>query len=152
MDFNFRWTSNIKITRRDLGGHILDIVEFHNLLMDAALDMFGGGLFGDVTDLEITTLAVGDDDGSILPLAVTNVALGNELDTYGTTSHSKPATGEHLHVNYLSPTDSVYQIEELGWLCQAGGVILISIAFYDHDHTGLESLQIERVDKIERKP
>lgn len=151
MDFNFQWTFNVKITARDLEGNILDIQEFHNLLVNDGFDMFRGGLFGDVTDLEITNLGIGNDDGTILALAKTNTTLGNETFRFGTTDHAKPATGQHWHMVYLAPADAIGQIEELGWFCQVAGGIMISRVLYQHNKTAIESLQIERTDKIEQK-
>ena len=149
MDFNFKWIRNVKITIRDLKGNILDVQEFDNLITEDGLDMFRGGLFGDVTDLEITKLKIGDDDGTTLPLAVTNSALGSETFSFATTDHAKPATGQHWHMVYLAPADAIGLIEELGWFCQAAGTLMISRILWQHDKTALHSLQIERTDTIE---
>lgn len=138
---------NVKITVRDIEGNILDVQEFHNLLTNAGFNEFRDGLYGDAIDLEISHLAVGDDDGSLLPLAVTNTTLGNELDRYATTDHDKSVTAQHWHIVYIPPADSVGWIRELGWFCDAGG-IMISRIFYERNKTAVESLQVERTDTI----
>jgi hypothetical protein len=149
MKFNLKLYCNIKVIVRDLEGNILDVQEFHNLITTDGLNMFRDGLKGDVTDLEIKYLAVGDDDTAP---ALGNSDLGNETFRKATTSQSTPADGQHTHTTYIAPGEAVGAIEELGWFAGAaagagaGSGIMISRVLYSRTKTALESIQVERTD------
>jgi len=102
----------------------------------------------------ILYIELGNDDGSLLPLAVTNTALGGYIFRKVRTARSKPADGQILTTWYIAPDEAHEQIEEIGWwagsLAGAGEAtgILVSRVFYDRLKTEEESLQIERTDKI----
>ena len=145
----WRMKTNVKVTARDMGGNVLDIQEFHNLITTVGLNMVRDGLYGDVTDLEIKYTGVGDNNTAP---ALANTILGNEVFRKATTSHSKPADAQHLHVVYIAPAEAVGAIEEIGWFAGvAAGAgadtgIMISRILYSRVKTALESINIERTD------
>ncbi len=149
----WRFTHNIKITARDLGGHIIDVVEMQNLLTTVGLNMVRDGLAGDVADLEVKAMTIGDD--STAP-ALGDTTLGNETFRKARTSQSKPSTGVVIYVQYIAPAEAVGAIEEFGWVAGAAvnlaspagkdTGIMIARVLYSRTKTNLESLQIERTD------
>lgn len=150
----WRWRAMVKITARNLSGHIIDVVEFPNLITTAGFNMMRDGLYGPggAQDLEISYCGYGDDDSTPL---VGDTTLGNEVARKARTSQSKPAAGQQTYVQYIDPTEWVDQIEELGWFAGPGDLsgldsgILVSHMLYSRNKTGLESLQIERTDSFE---
>ncbi len=102
----------------------------------------------------ILYIELGNDDGTGLPLAVTNTALGGYIFRKARTARSKPADGQLLTTWYIAPSEAHEQIEEIGWwagsLATAGEAtgILVSRVFYERLKTTEESLQIERTDTI----
>lgn len=123
-------------------------------LMDVARDMVADGLKGDVSDLEIKYVAVGDDDGTILPLASTNTTLGNETFRKQVTSKSDGGTGILNMVAILLSSEAVGTIEEVGFFAGAtagAGAdtgILVSRGYYSKTKTALESIQFHYRDTI----
>ena len=67
-----------------------------------------------------------------------------------------PAAGQVNTVHYITPAEAVGAIEELGWFAGAaagagaGTGIMISRVLYSRVKTNLESLQIERLDTLEK--
>ncbi len=153
MKANWRPYSNVKVTARDLGGHIIDVVEMSNLLTTVGLNIPRDGLAGDVADLEVKAMTIGDD--STAP-ALGDTILGNETFRKARTSQSKPSTGVVIYVQYIAPAEAVGTIEELGWVAGAAvntaspagkdTGIMIARVLYSRTKTDLESLQIERTD------
>ena len=149
----WRFTHNIRVTARDLSGHIIDVVEMSNLLTTVGLNMARDGLAGDVADLEVKAMTIGDD--STAP-ALGDTILGNETFRKARTSQSKPSTGVVIYVQYIAPAEAVGTIEELGWVAGAAvntaspagkdTGIMIARVLYSRTKTNLESLQIERTD------
>ena len=153
---------NIRVTVRDLDGNILEQTILKNTITNLLFNLYRDALAGDLThkdDLEIHYLAIGDDDGSILPLAATNTVLGNEVFRIALTSFSKPAIGQYRTVFYLAPSEAVGWIREIGWYsgtaAQAwgGGAgvdtgTLHARVFWVRNKTVVESVQFERLDGI----
>ena len=152
----------IRITVRDLNGNILEQTILKNTITNLLFNLYRDALAGDLThkdDLEIHYQAIGDDDGTILPLAVTNTTLGNEIFRIALISSSKPAIGQYKTVFYLAPSEAVGWIREIGWYsgtaAQAwgGGAgkdtgTLHARVFWVRNKTNVESVQFERLDGI----
>ena len=157
-----RLIENIRITVRDLDGNILEQVVLKNTITNLLFNLYRDALAGDlanILDMQIKHQAIGDDDGTILPLAVTNTTLGNEVYRIPLTSDSKPAIGQYRTVFYLAPALGVGWIREVGWysgiasLDWGGGAgadtgTLIARVYWVRNKTALESIQFERTDAI----
>ena len=147
----WRLDSNVKVTARDLEGNVLDVREMKNLLTTAGLNMVRNGLYGDVGDLEVKDMGIGDD--STAP-ALADTILGNETFRKARTSRSKPTDGAVKYTQYIAPAEAVGVIEELGWFAGAAAGagadtgIMIARVLYSRTKTALESLQIERQDSF----
>jgi len=148
----FKWRANVKVTAFDLQGHVVDVQEFHNLIMTVGKNMFRDGLQGTVTDLQIKQLGIG---GTNTAPAVGQTTLFSEFFRKAITSRSPGATGVLVSTTYIAPYEAnTPKIEELGWFAgvDATGTtdsgIMISRVLYSRQKTNLESLQIERTDTI----
>lgn len=160
-----RILENVRITVRDLEGNILEQVVLKNTITNLLFNLYRDALAGDLThkdDLKIHYLAIGDDDGTILPLAVTNTTLGNELFRIPIVDDDATVLAQYWTQYYLAPSEAVGWIREVGWFAGeaadpwGGGAgkdsgTLIARLFYLHDKTTLESIQFERTDKIKEK-
>ncbi len=155
----------IRITVRDLEGNILERVVLKNTITNLLFNLYRDALAGDlgnIEDLKIERFAIGDDDGTILPLAITNTTLGNEIYRMDTpTSTSKPAIGQYQTVWYLPPAIPAGGgwIREVGIFSGTAAAVwgggagkdsgtLMARVFWVRDKTTLESVQFERLDKI----
>jgi len=157
-----RLIENIRITVRDLDGNITEQVVLKNTITNLLFNLYRDALAGDlanILDMKIYHQAIDDDDGTILPLAVTNTTLGNEVYRIPLTSDSKPAVGQYNTVFYLAPALGVGWIREVGWyagiasLDWGGGAgkdtgTLIARVYWVRNKTDLESIQFERADYI----
>ena len=149
-----RTRENVRITVRDLNGKILEVKELHNLIPTVDLNMLRNAYYGDVTDCQIKYMGLGSDDGTILPLAITNTTLGAETFRKILTSRSKPANGQIKTTVYIAPAEATFaligSIKEIGWFSGVGAVIgfntgiLSSRIFYSRNKTSIESIQVER--------
>lgn len=144
-------SSNIKITVRDLDGNIKDEQVLKNLITTVGLNMLRDGLYGDVNDLEVKYLAIGDDNTAP---ALADTALANETFRKARTSQSKPADTQVRYVQYIAPDEAIGVIEEIGWFAGAAAGagadtgILIARVLYSRVKTALESIQVERTDSF----
>ncbi len=144
-----RWTSNVRITARDLNGCVLDVVERKNLIVNVGLNMVRDALDTAAFDAEIKRIALGTDN---TPPLLTDTQLGAEVFRKVVTSSSTPATGQLNTVWYIAPAEAVAAIEEIGWFAgaaagaAANSGILVARVLYSRNKTALESLQIERLD------
>lgn len=153
MDFNLKWTSNVKVTVRDLDGNIIDVQEFHNLITTVGLNMVRDALHAvaDIDDCEIKAVEVGTSDTAP---ALTDTTLGASfLHREAIIDTAKPADGQTWCMAYFAPADAIGLIEEIAWF--AGALangqdtgIMISRVLYTRNKTTAESLQIERTDTI----
>ncbi len=146
------WHSNVRITVRSVTGQVLDVREYHNLIVNVGLNMLRDVLAGDVSDGEIKYIALGSDN---TPPAVTDTLLGTETFRKAVTSSSKPAVGQWKSVYYIAPAEAGGVIEEMGWFAGAaagGGAdtgILVARVLYSRVKTKLESINVERLDRFE---
>jgi len=149
---NWKLTTNVKITARDLDGNILDVQEFHNLITTVGLGMVIDMLDGLVADGEIKDMAWGSSNAAP---AIGQTTLGVEVGRKVMTTQTQPTTTSLLSTVYVAPAEAVGAIEELGWFAGplADGIgpdtgIMVSRVLYSRNKTALESLQIERADTI----
>lgn len=152
----------IRVTVRDLDGKIIEQTVLKNTITNLLFNLYRDALAGDlgnVDDLEIRRLAIGNDDGTILPLAVTNTTLGNEIFRVDLTDDDATITAEYWTMFYLAPSEAVGWIREIGWYAGiaaaawGGGAgkdsgTLIARAFWARNKTNIESVQFERIDAI----
>lgn len=147
----WKWTTNIKVTAFDLEGKVKDVQEFHNEIHNVGFNMFRDFLDGNISDGEVKRLAIGTNDTAI---DVTDTQLGTETFRKAMTTQVTGATGILVSTVYVSPSEAVVAIEELGWFAgtaAGAGVnsgIMVSRVLYSRNKTALESLQIERTDTI----
>ncbi len=143
------WAGRIRVTVRDLGGHVIEIVEFDNLITTVGLNMVRDGLYGDVSDLEVKYFALGSD--STAP-TIGDTTLGTETFRKIRTSQSKPGNGQSKFTLYIAPGEAIGAIEEFGWFAGAAAGagadtgIMIARVLYSRVKTALESITIERTD------
>ena len=147
----WKWTTNVKVTVFDLDGNIKDIQEFHNLITTVGLGMVIDMLDGAVADGEIKYMAVGSDNTAP---ALADMTLGTEAFRKIMTTQTQPTASSLLSTVYVSPSEAVGVIEELGWFAGAAAGagadsgIMVSRVLYSRNKTALESIQVERTDTI----
>ncbi len=148
---NWKRSTNVKVTAYDLEGNVKDVQEFHNLITTVGLGMIIDFLGGDISDGEIKYMGVGDDNTAP---ALADTTLGNETFRKAMTAQTQPTVTSLLSTVYVSPSEAVGTIEELGWFAGAAAGagadsgIMVSRVLYSRTKTALESLQIERSDTI----
>ena len=156
-------TENIRVTVRDLDGKILERKILKNTITNLLFNLYADALSGDLVhkdDLKIMRLAIGNDDGTILTLAVTNTTLGSEIFRIDNIlSSSDPAVGQYKTLFYLKPNEAVGWIREIGWMAGTAAAVwgagagkdsgtLIARVFWVRNKTAAESIQFERLDGI----
>lgn len=86
--------------------------------------------------------------------AAGDTTLHNETFRKGFTLASPSGTGQALTTVYLAPQDANIVIAEIGWFAGVNAIsalnsgTLIARTLYNHQHTNLESLQIQRTDTL----
>ena len=143
---------NIKVVSLDLDGNVTSVTETHNVVTNAALDLFAEALRGtDVSALEIDFLAVGTGaaTGANAP-AATDTALVNEVFRKQTTFQAG-GTNRMTTITVLSPSEANVSITELGWYggnatSSSGSGTLLARVAYTRSKTSAESLQVNRQD------
>jgi len=148
----FIWGADIKVTAFDLKGKVIDVQEFHNLIMTVGKNMFRDALQGVVTDSKIKRLGIG---GTNTAPAVGQTTLFSEFFRKAITSYAPGATGIIVSTTYIAPYEAnTPKIEELGWFAgvlatdTTDSGIMVSRVLYSRQKTELESLQIVRTDTI----
>ena len=143
------WQPQIRITVRDLAGHVIDVVERSNLIVTVGFSMLRDCLQGVVADAEIKYVAVGSD--STAP-ALADTVLGTETFRKAVTSFSNPSATSLKTIMYIAPAEAVGAIAEIGWFAGAAAGagadtgILVGRVLYSRVKTALESIQVERTD------
>jgi len=150
--FGYKWRGHIKITTRHLQGHILDVVEFDNLIMTVGLNMLRDLFSGTISDGEIKYIALGTDNTAP---AVGQTTLVAEVFRKQETSRSNLGDGILKTIHYIAPDEAIANIREIGWFAGVDATltpdsgIMVSRVLYSRNKTNLESIQIERTDTIE---
>ena len=146
---NFRWYENIKIDVHDLDGKIIDTTQFSNIVTNAGKNWIADSLRISTQDNEIKYMAWGS---SSTAAAAANTALATEYGRKLITSQTSSNTGFCETVCYISPTEAIGTIAELGWFCgssaslTAGSGRMISRVLYARVKTALESITVTRTD------
>lgn len=151
---NAGWLGKFEI--QIMRGDQLEIVKFPNLITDAWLNAVRDATLGEVTDLEIKYIALGKDDGTILPLAPSNTQLGNEVERKVFTKIEKDGTGRVKRTVNINSAEGNFHIKEIGIYAGVTATatlnsgILVARVFYDRDKDELESINIVRTDIVGR--
>ena len=166
-----KWKGNVKITVRDLEGNIVDVQTPHNLIPTVSLAKVRDFWEGLITDGEIISMGVGSDN--TVP-ALTDVGLGHQyFRKQVTLPFSEPTAAGLTTTVYITLSEAIGQIEELGWFSNFaiddfwlaenddfimqeindhiifdGDGVLFSRVLYSHPKTTLHSIQVERTDTI----
>lgn len=133
-----------------------EIVKFPNLITNAWLNAVRDATLGEITDLEIKYIALGKDNGTILPLDPSNTRLGNEVERKPFTKVEKDGTGRVKRTVNINSAEGNFHIKELGIYAGASATsalnsgILVARVFYDRDKDELESINIVRTDVVGR--
>ena len=162
---NLKPISNIRITVRE-NGQITEQVTLKNTITNLLFNLYRDALAGDwgnILDAKIKHIAIGDDNTAP---AVTDTTLGNEVFRVAITDEDVSVTAQYTSIFYLPPNEPVgllpLGIEELGWFAGTGSNdwgggagkdtgTLIARVLWPHTKTAVESIQFERIDKIEEK-
>lgn len=143
---------NVKVIAVDLFGNVTDVVETHNVVTNAALDLFSEALRGaDVSNLEINWLAVGTGTatGGDAPSA-TDTQLNNEVFRKVIT-YQAGGTNRMTTITVVAPSEANVNITEIGWFganatsTANSGTMIARVAYSRAKNSG-ESLQINRQD------
>jgi hypothetical protein len=124
-----------------------------NRLTNAGLNMVRDALNGDLTDIKLKYLALGD---SKIAIDDTQTQLGNERFRTPFIKYDKPATGQLKTTAIAKDNEAVFQIEEIGIFAgstatsAANTGILVSRILYSRNKTNLESIQFIRTDTFNR--
>ncbi len=124
-----------------------------NRITNAGLDMIRDAWNGDLTDIELKYLALGDSDAA---LDDTMTTLDNELFRTTRTSAIAPATGQLQSTILVLDSEAVFHIKEIGIFAGAAADanpdtgIMVSRSLWSKDKTALESIQFVRTDTIAR--
>lgn len=138
-------------------GAQLEVVRFPNLITDAWLNAVRNATTSTTaTDLRIKYIAIGKDDGTILPLAPSNTRLGNEIERKGFAKVETDGTGRVKRTAIISSSEGNFHIKEIGIFAGSTATatsnsgILVARVFYDRDKDELESINIVRTDIVGR--
>lgn len=137
-------------------GDELEVIKFPNLITDAWLNAVRDATLGEVTDLEIKYIALGKDNGTILPLSPSNTKLGNEVERKVFTKIETDGTGRVKRTVNINSAEGNFHIKEIGIFAGSTATsalnsgILVARVFYDRDKDELESINIVRTDVVGR--
>lgn len=142
------WSGHVKVTRRDLAGRVIDVVEFDNVITNVGKNHARDCLAGTV-DPQVKYVALGSS--SVAP-STSDTQLGNEQMRKQVTDRTVGGTGVLTTTVYIAPNEGNFQIEEIGWFAGSGATgasntgTLISRVLYSHLKNVLESIQVDRTD------
>ena len=152
MESILSWAGKIKITTYYKSGKV-EVDEFENIITDAGLNFIRDLLLGEISDGQIKQVALGKDNTAP---AAGDTTLGNEEFRKVVTIQEEDGTGRAETIVYINPTEANFQIEELAWFAGSeatstpGSGVMIARVLYSKLKTELESIQIERIDELER--
>lgn len=124
-----------------------------NRITNAGLNMLRDALNGEISDVELKYLALGDGN---TPVSNNDNQLGNERFRTGWISQVKPGTGQLQSTAIALDNEAVFHIREIGIFAgsdateSANSGILVSRILWDRKKTELESIQFVRTDTITR--
>jgi len=146
------WRGRITIILRDKRGRFLPGSgrRLDNLIVNAGQNLLRDGLIGAVTDTAIHYVALGT--GMTAP-AATDTQLGAESFRKAVTSQvAGSSVGQAVTTIFIAPQDANFTIQEIGWFAGVGATssansgVMVARVLYSHNHTNLESIQIQRQD------
>lgn len=128
----------------------------HNLITDAGLNMFRDALKGDITDLQIKYVALGND--ATAPANDQTQLIAEQFRKAVTSRNVDPVTAGKLYTElYIADTEAnAFKCEEIGWFAgvdAAAGAntgIMIARILYSRQKSSTESWTIRRTDTISR--
>ena len=148
----FTWQENVEIVIRDIHGNVIDTTGFHNQITDSALNWMAKALMCTSThEPDLKYMAWGSN-GSTTSTAHTTLV--TETGRKVVTSQTSSGVGKCFTVCYISPSEGVGSIGELGWFAgsSATAVVntgcMISRSTYTRVKTSLESLTVTRTDSF----
>lgn len=154
MDTGWKGIFRLEIKRKD---EPIEIVEFPNLITDAWLNTIRDATISATPmDLQIKYIALGKDDGTILPLASSNIKLGNEVERKPFAKVETDGTGRVKRTAIITSAEGNFHIKEIGIYAGATATTalnsgnLVARVFYDRDKDELESINIVRTDIVGR--
>lgn len=153
MDTGWKGEFRLEIQRK---GQPVEVVEFPNLITNTWLNTVRNATMGTVTDLQFKYIALGKDDGTILPLVSSNTRLGNEVFRKGFAKVETDGTGRVKRTAIISSSEANFHIKEIGIYAGSSATatlntgILVARVFYDRDKDELESINIVRTDIVGR--
>lgn len=146
---NLGWTGRIRVTSKYRDGSV-EVQEFNNLITNAGRNLLRDALRQPI-DAEIKYLAWGS--GTTSP-TVSDTLLGNEAGRKVVTKQTAGDTGVVVTTVYIAPFEANMQITEIGWFAgsnattASGSGVMVARVLYNKLKTELESIQIDRTDKI----
>ena len=149
MESNLHWYENIKIDIRDINGNLLDTTQFRNQVTNSALNFIANSLRTSTQDNEIKYMAWGSSSSTA---EAADTLLSTEYGRKQITSQTSSNTGFCESVCYISPTEGVGTIAEIGWFAGSSATAtadsgcMISRVLYARVKTALESITVTRTD------
>lgn len=135
----------------------MKIDRFPNLITDGWLNAVRDATISDTPiDLRIKYIALGKDDGTILPLDPSNTRLGNEIERKTFSKVETDGTGRVKRTVNINSAEGNFHIKEIGIFAGSAATsaintgILVARVFYDRDKDELESINIVRTDVVGR--
>lgn len=156
MNEQSNWLGQWEIEIRE-NEQIKEIVPLdHNLITDAGLNLFRDALKGDVTDLQIKYVALGND--ATAPAAAQTALVAEQFRKVVTSRNVDPITPGKLYTElYIADTEAnAFKTEEIGWFAGAAASatidtgIMIARILYSRQKSATESWTIRRTDTISR--
>jgi len=154
MDTGWKGMFRLEVKRRD---GTIETVEFPNLITDAWLNTVRDATMSATpVDLQIKYIALGKDDGTILPLDPSNTRLGNEVMRKPFAKVETDGTGRVKRTAIITSSEGNFHIKEIGIFAGSSATsaintgILVARVFYDRDKDELESINIVRTDIVGR--
>jgi len=154
MDTGWKGMFRLEVKRRD---GTIETVEFPNLITDAWLNTVRDATMSATpVDLQIKYIALGKDDGTILPLDPSSTRLGNEVMRKPFAKVETDGTGRVKRTAIITSSEGNFHIKEIGIFAGSSATsaintgILVARVFYDRDKDELESINIVRTDIVGR--
>lgn len=156
MKVDTNWLGQWEIEIKE-NGKIKEILPLkHNLLTDAGLNMFRDGLKGDITDMQIKYVALGNN--ATAPADSDTKLIAEQFRKIATSRDVDPVTPGKLYTElYIADTEAnAFKCEEIGWFAgvaasaTADTGICIARILYSRQKLATESWTIRRTDTLSR--
>lgn len=150
------WKGEYRIEAFKKNGEI-EVIEFPNLIMDGWLELVSQATMNATPlDIQFKYIALGKDNGTLLPLANTNTKLGNESFRKSFTKVEDDGIGRIKRTTIIASSEGNFHIKEIGIFAGSSATItkdtgvMVARVFYDRDKDELESINIVRTDIVGR--